>query len=60
LAAVVPVDHYDAALRIARVRWRVALNAEDRMAEAAAMDQLNRLLEDRLTSMRHASTQLAS
>jgi hypothetical protein len=48
-----PVDHCDAALRIARSRWRAAVNAEDRVAESMAMGRLNELLEKRLSAVQH-------
>lgn len=45
-----PVDHCDAALRIARSRWLVAVHAEDRLAESMLMGRLDRLLEERLSA----------
>ncbi len=58
MAAVGPVHHCDAALRIARVRWRLAVNIEDRGAESVAMTRLDQLLEARLNSMAHARSRL--
>jgi hypothetical protein len=58
VAAVGPVDHCDAALRIARSRWRSYVDAEDRAAESAAMSYLDRLLDQRLVSMAHARQQM--
>jgi hypothetical protein len=58
VAAVGPIDHCDAALRIARSRWRAAVNAEDRLAESTAMGRLDQLLDERLSAVRHVRESL--
>jgi hypothetical protein len=47
MAAVEPIEQYDAALRIAAKRWRAAVDQENRRLESAVMGELNALLERR-------------
>jgi len=44
---MLPVEAVDIQLHAARASWLTAVKTEDRAAEAAAMQRLNRLLEQR-------------